>query len=311
MKGANAMDLTTIFCQADEFCKYYEKNAPKELLERDSCEVMRRGCSMSRSELMALTIYYAALSTELKTFKAFYKYRYDELKSAFPGLLSYNRIIELREELLTPLAMFFISLFAHCTGTSWIDSTKIIACHNKRQYSHKTLKAIAAKGKTGDGWFYGLKLHAVVNEFSEFVMIMLTPGNVADNSEAVINTCTRHLQGLLFGDKGYILSPERWRELYERGLKLIHGLRANMRNKFVSLDEKLLLSKRANICESPFSKLKDRMSLQSTKHRSLYGFFCNTLTMLIAYQLWARERARILRQKTLQDLPENIAIITS
>jgi transposase len=39
---------------------------------------------------------------------------------------------------------------------------------------------LAARGKTSVDWFFGFKLHLVVNEEGELLNVHLTPGNVDD-----------------------------------------------------------------------------------------------------------------------------------
>jgi hypothetical protein len=124
----------------------------------------------------------------------------------------------------------------------------------------------------------------VSNHFGEIINLLITPGNMADNNPFVIDALTKGLFGKIFGDKGYIINPSFWQELYKKGVQIIHGLRSNMKQKLMPLADKILLRKRACIAEGVFSILKDRMSLQYTKHRSLYGFFCHIFSMLIAYQ---------------------------
>lgn len=279
------MDLTTIFCDVDDFCKEYVEHAKKNNLPLFQCEKRERLFQMTLSEIISVFIYHAVCSPEFKTFKAFYKYTHSELKSAFPGLVSYGRMIELKELVQLPMCMFLLTKLGKCTGISFGDSTKIEACNIKRASAHKTLKQISARGKTGSGWFYGSKLHLVLSHVGEIVSLLITPGNVADNNRWVIQKLTEHLFGKFFGDKGYIISPDLWQDLYKRGLQIIHGLRANMKPKLLPLEDKILLRKRASISETGFSILKDRMSLQYTKNRSVYGFMSAIVSMLIAYQL--------------------------
>lgn len=274
------MDLTTIFYHVDNFCKQYTKQIEDGTLPPHKIQQSL----MTLSEIMTVFIYNASCSHEFKTFKAFYKYAQSELKSAFPALLSYGRMIELKEPIQVSLTMFLMTALGAYTGTSFVDSTKVESCNIKRESSHKTLKSISAKGKTGAGWFYGLKVHLVLNHFGEIINLLITPGNFADNNRFVIDALTEGLFGKIFGDKGYIIDPSFWQELYKKGIQIIHGLRSNMKQKIMPIADKILLRKRACIAEGAFSILKDRMSLQYTKHRSLYGFFCHILSMLIAYQ---------------------------
>jgi hypothetical protein len=285
------MALTIIFCKVDDFCKIYLKNAQRCALPNYEKGSRKRERNMTLSEIMSLHIYYAACSHKYKTFKAFYECRYAELLSAFPKLVSYERAIELKEEILVPLVMFFLSILSGCTGITYGDSTAIKACHIKRAYAHSTLRDIARFGKTTNGWFYGTKLHLFLNEYSQIIACLLTPGNVSDNNHDLLRKMRTKLWGKLFGDKGYIITPEFWEELYEAGLQVIHGLRSNMANKMMTMEDKLLHRRRANVSEGGFSMLKDRMSLEYTRVRSLYGYFCNIIIMLISYQFWASVRA--------------------
>lgn len=49
-------------------------------------------------------------------------------------------------------------LSAKCTGISFVDSTPLRVCKNRRIHIHKTFAGIAARGKCSMGWFYGFKL---------------------------------------------------------------------------------------------------------------------------------------------------------
>jgi Transposase DDE domain len=280
-------DLVVIFCRIDDFCKYYNEQAligNKPLLGTSNNR--NSECKMTHSEIMTVFIYGAMYSTDFKTFKAFYNHKQAELKSAFPNLLSYERLIELKQEVNLYLAAFLLSILGQCTGISYVDSTKIEACKVKRTSRHKTLKGIAKTGKTSDGWFFGTKLHLLLNDKGEIINFMLTPGNVADNNHRVVEFLSHDLFGKFFGDKGYILDPDFWRMLFERGIQFIHGMRKNMKARpLMPLLDTLLLRKRASMVETVIGILKDRMSLQYTRVRSVYGFLCNFLCSLIAYQL--------------------------
>lgn len=55
------------------------------------------------------------------------------------------------------------------------------------------------------GWFYGLKLHLVVNDRGELLACQITPGNVDDRKPVPV-LCKR-LFGKLIADRGYISQP--------------------------------------------------------------------------------------------------------
>ena len=69
---------------------------------------------------------------------------------------------------------------------------------------------------------------------------------------------------------------------FKKGIKLVTGLKSNMKDKLMNFNEKFLLRKRSLI-ESVFSVLK-RNGLEHSRHRSIYGFILHILGSLIAYQ---------------------------
>jgi hypothetical protein len=124
------------------------------------------------------------------------------LKKYFPHLVSYNRFVKISQKVVLELSAFFTSKLEPCTGISYIDSTKIAVCNNKRISRNKVSKDIAAMGKSTMGWFFGFKLHLIVNDKGGLVKAMVTPGNVDDRIP--VSKITSSLFGKLFGDKGYI-----------------------------------------------------------------------------------------------------------
>ena len=90
--------------------------------------------------------------------------------------------------------------------------------------------SLAKRGKTTAGWFYGFKLHLIINEVGEILAFQFTPGNVADVS--TLESLSRGIFGKLFGDKGYI-SAKSAKKLFERGLKLFTTFRKKMKNKLI------------------------------------------------------------------------------
>ena len=162
-----------------------------------------------------------------------------------------------------------------------MDSTKIQICHNKRIPRNKVFAGVAKRGKTTAGWFHGFKLHLLINEVGEILAFQFTPGNVADVS--VLESLSQGLIGKLFGDKGYI-SAEIAKRLFERGIKLFTTLRNKMKNKFLAMEDKILLRKRV-LVETVNDQLKNISQLEHTRHRSIENFFINALAAIGAYML--------------------------
>lgn len=276
------MLLVKIFCETDDFCKLFKKQFQKTFLT-DGKKLRNRPFIMNPSEIMTIAIYFHF--SGYKTFKDYYeKHVLIHLKSEFPNLVSYNRFLELRKNIALPLAIFaqLQAQLATCTGASFIDSFCLEVSHQRRIYSHKVFKGIAQRGKTSVGWFYGFKLHIIINHVGEIISFYITPGNISDNNEKVLNKLTQKLFGKLYGDKGYIVRPEVFEKLYLKGVHLITKLRKNMKNKLISLEDKIGLKKRG-VIESVGAILKEDLSLEHSRHRSVFGFMTHVISTLVAY----------------------------
>lgn len=270
------MSLEELFCHVDDFCKAYDEYLKPHLLG----EPNRRGpkCRLSRSEVMTIMIEFHR--SRYRDFKTYYlEHVRKHLKAEFPSLVSYSRFVELIPASLVPLVIYLKTRFGQCTGISFVDSTPIPVCHNKRIKRNKVFEESAKRGKGSMGWFYGFKLHLVVNEYGELLGVRLTAGNVDDRKPIPQFAAT--LFGKLFADRGYI-SKDLFKQLYDDGLQLITPIRSNMNNKLMPLFDKILLRKRS-IIETINDQLKNLSQIVHTRHRSATNFAVNLIAGLIAY----------------------------
>ncbi len=275
------MELVTLFYLVDEFCKGFEPQWRAQLVASGEA-VRNKPCALSLSEILTIVIWFQA--SNHKTFKHYYTdYVRVYLSADFPGLVSYGRFVELMSNASIPLHALLVSLLGQPSRANFIDSTKVVVCDNHRIRRNKVFKGLAARGKSSMGWFYGFKLHLVVNERGELTSLMLTPGNVADcNTKLGVKLC-QHLHGKLYGDRGYI-SKDLFEALWRQGVQLVTGIRKNMKNKLLPLWDKLMLRKR-NLIETINDQLKNSNQIEHTRHRSPKNFLTNLLAGLIAYQL--------------------------
>jgi transposase len=196
------------------------------------------------------------------------------------ALLSYGCFVEVMPSLLVPLTAYLHTQLGACTGIRFIDSSKLVACHNARIHQHRVFAGRAARGKTTMGWFFGFKLHRVVNDRGERLAFCLTPGNVDDRKP--VPRLVRRLFGKLFADKGYISLALAQQLFVEQGVQLITRLRKNLRNRLIELTDKLLLRKRS-IIETIYDQLKNISQIEHARHRSPVNFLVNLVAGLIAY----------------------------
>jgi hypothetical protein len=213
-----------------------------------------------------MSIYIHFHQSHYRDFKNYYLY---EVKThyahLFPKLVTYPRFVTLIKTVLVPLCAFLQTLTGEKTGIYFIDSLLIKACHIKREKQHRVFEGIAKKGKSSVGWFYGFKLHLVINDKGELIAFKLTVGNVDDRQP--VPDLVQTLIGKLVGDKGYI-SQKLFEELLKQGLQLITRIKKNMKNKLMPLVDKLLLRKRA-VIESVNDQLKNISQIEHTRHRSV------------------------------------------
>ena len=216
------------------------------------------------------------------------------MKDFFPKHLSYNRFVELMSSTIVPLTVYIISgRLGKCSGISFIDSTSIDVCHNKRISRNKVFEDIARIGKTTSGWFYGFKLHLTINDKGEILSFFLTPGNTDDRNEKVIAALTKNIFGKLFGDKGYI-SKKLVEKLLQNNIQLITGIRKNMKSKIADMADKVLLRKRS-IIETVNDFLKNICQIEHTRHRSPINFMVNLLAGLVAYSFLPKKPSLNIR----------------
>jgi hypothetical protein len=221
-------------------------------LQDGSRKRLQKG-QLSISEIMTIIILFH--QSNYRTFKAFYtEYVSVFLRSEFPQLVSYPRFVALMSRAFGPLCAYLSSLFGECSGISYIDSTPLAVCNNRRIQAHRVFAGLAQRGKTSMGWFYGFKLHLAVNEKGELLAVQFTPGNVDDRKP--VYRLTQRLSGRLFADRGYVsqkLAQQLWQD---RQLFLVTRIRKNMQNRLMLMSDKLLLRKRA-IIESILDQLKN------------------------------------------------------
>lgn len=291
------MDILPVFCDIDDFCLLFEPLWQQRLLSHEPRQ-RRRASALCLSEVMTIIVLFHTSS--YRNFKSYYtEHVMKHLVWAFPRLPSYNRFVELMPSALIPLCGYLQTRKGQCSGISFIDSTSLKVCHNRRIHSHKVFEGCARRGKTSVDWFYGFKLHLVINDCGELLNLRLTPGNVDDRRP--VPELVKELFGKLFADKGYI-SQTLFETLYDRPLQLVTKLKQKMNNRLVSMFDKIMLRKRA-IIESVMDQLKNISQIEHSRHRSVANCFVNLLAGLVAYTYREKKPSLNIRIKEQLRLP--------
>ena len=280
--------ITEIFFIIDEFSKVFDATTEKSSLISDSAiKTRNRKSKVSQSEVMTIMVLFHY--KQYRNLKHFYLYYVKvHMKNEFPESVSYNRFVELEQKAILPMAIFLKTCYLRrCTGVSFIDSTPLRACHIKREKQHKTFKNTATKGQCYLGWFFGFKLHLIVNDKGEILDFMLTQANVDDREPLRNQDFHKRIFGKIYGDKGYI-GKDLFEQLFVDGVHLVTKIRKNMKNSLMLLQDRIILRKRALI-ETVNDELKNQCEIEHTRHRSFENFTSNLLSGLIAYSFFDKK----------------------
>lgn len=284
--------LVEIFCLIDDFCKFFQDAGaiiclpmpPRKRKSKAAYRHRKRKSSMNLSEIMTIIILFHY--SNYRCFKHFYlRCILGELRSYFPQATGYTRFVQMMPVSLMPLTVFLNCLKGKETGLYYVDSTTLDVCHIKREKSHKVFKGVAKKGHNSMGWFFGFKLHLVINQLGELMACKLTPGNVDDRKP--VSDMMNNLEGWLFGDKGYI-GKEFMEKLKKQFVEIFTKVKKNMKERILTVSQKFFLKKRG-IIETTIGLLKHQNQIEHTRHRSPINAFVNLVAGLIAYQINPRK----------------------
>ncbi len=277
--------ISDIFCLVDEFCKEFDNTTNSFMLGRPS----KRPAVMSKSEVISICLLFHL--SGFRCFKHFYLfYLQRHMQAEFPKTVSYNRFVELSQAVLLPMTVFLKTCcLGVCSGISFVDSTPIRVCNNKRIKRNKVFKGIAEVGKSTMGWFYGFKLHIVINDKGEILNFAITQANVDDREPLKKEAFLKAVFGKLFADKGYI-SDKLTKILFVNDIHLITSIRNNMKNSLMTMNDKIMLRKRS-VIETVNDELKNICQVEHSRHRSFVNFVTNLVAGLIAYAFLPKKPA--------------------
>ena len=273
--------LAQIFVETDDLYKAFQAWSNHNLIGYLLLP-QKRSPNLSPAEVATIIVAY-----HLSGYKCFeYYYRECLLKtysSCFPQAPSYKRFVSLT---IRALPLLLLLLLCKCsqslrTGHYFIDSKKLEVCHIRREHSNKVFSLLARKGKSSVGWFFGLKLHLVINHMGQVVTFAFTPANVADNNHGVLHFLLGGLKGRCAGDKGY--QSTLFGEFCEQGLQLLVRPRKGMRPLPALVADMDLLRQRPLI-ESVNDIVATVCDVEHSRHRNPYHGLASMIAAVVAYQ---------------------------
>jgi len=277
--------ITEIFCTVDDFCKEITQILDENSIESDySAKKRKRKSKLSDSEVISIMVFFHLKG--YRCLKHFYiHYVQKHMQSEFPETVSYNRFVELQSKSVLPMVVFLQTCcLGKCSGISFLDSTVLKVCHYKREKQNKVFRGMAAKGRGTMGWFFGFKLHIIINERGEIIDFLITQGNIDDRQPLKDKAFHDKVFGKIFADRGYI-GKDLFEKLFVDGIHLVTKIKKNMKNALMHIYDKILLRKRA-VIESVNDILKNQCQIEHTRHRSFDNFITNLISGLIAYAFY-------------------------
>lgn len=268
--------LIEIFIDVDDFMKDFQAHLHHHTIgQTDKPQSL-----LHPSEIITVVIGYHF--SRMDCFKSYYQLLLcTRFKGLFPALPCYARFIALKKHYFMELFAFLCSRMAPPSPqANFVDSKKLESCHIKRAGQHRTMKGLASKGKTSTGWFFGLKLHLVINQYGQLCKFTITSGKVSDNNKRVLGTLFKDMKGVFFGDKGYLTKLRT--ALSEKGVELITKTRKNMK-KIPLSPQKAHFLKQRGLIETVFGLMTFQADIDHTRHRSQMGMFINLFSGMIAY----------------------------
>jgi hypothetical protein len=286
--------LYQVFIDVDDFMLAYTRYAKNQIC---SSQKQKPGpkSSLHPSEIISILIFYHY--SGYKCFQYYYEYMVTkELRSYFPNIVSYTQFLGYIKDIGEPLYLFNQCRCAQSdrTGIYFADSKKLPVCDNRRIPSNRVFKDVAGRGKSSTGWFYGLKMHLVINNLGEIVQFLITPANFADNNKTVLEQLLVNLNGKCFADKGYL--TKFFDHFFHKGIQIITKIRNNMKNTLMLLNDKYWLKKRA-IIESVNDLLMSVFDVDHTRHRNPWNAIIHALAGIAAYSYYPKKPSVFIRHE--------------
>lgn len=270
-------NIEEIYCLIDNFVKLIDK----KILKKNT--VGRKGL-LTRSEYITLGIIQKFIG--FHTTKNFYHFVYNYLKKDFRKLPCYEQFcagLHANLKYLVPILDILEQLNLRISKDIFIvDSSSMSICSNAHRYNLSIDLGNASAGKNLNGWYYGFKIHMIINHDMDIVSVKFTTASTND-LKALNKNFLRKIKGYLIGDKGYI-SYKKTKELRAEGIELITRSRKNMK-KTPANKKVISLLKLRNRVETVFGKLKCSFNMIQKYSRSLTSYFTHILSAIVAYTI--------------------------
>lgn len=158
------------------------------------------------------------------------------------------------------------------------DSTDLPVCLPKNARRHRIMEFFSSWGKTGKGWFYGLKLHLTTDLNRKLLSFKFSSGNVHDSQ--VFLELNKNLEGIFVADAGYC-SKKLNKEFYQEGKRILFAKPKKNMKKLIT-DFQFHLYNTRMLIEVSIRNLKMFHGLITSLPRSANGYLANYIYSLLS-----------------------------
>ncbi|WP_263363681.1 transposase [Candidatus Enterovibrio escicola] len=138
-------DLDAVFVDVDDFCQTFLPVWKKDLISSGVKQQNKPSC-LSASEVMLIMI-------------AFHQSKYRDLKTYY---------------------IHFVYTTSLTVRIPFVNSSKLQVYNNLRILRHQVFKGTKKREKGTMGWFYGFKLHLIINDQGGIISVKVMTTNVDD-----------------------------------------------------------------------------------------------------------------------------------
>lgn len=261
-------DITTLYTIVDDYLP-------------DNFRKVGRPSALTDREMITILVWCTVL-LKSRTIKDIYEFiRVYHLRD-FPLLPDYCSFVRHCNRLNPLLELLLTKSLETDSRIQFVDSTMLQVCKLIRADRHRVAKGMADFGKNWQGWHYGFKLHATVNEEGKLCGFHFTPASFHD-AQALPFLIRGMMKRIIVGDGGYTASVMR-NKIHEQNKSFVLAPpHPKQKKKLMTKWQHILLKARPKV-ECMFDYLKNHLSLVTSFPRSVNGYFFNYLRTLVAYQ---------------------------
>lgn len=207
---------------------------------KEKTKELKKGRPSKLNEVDLITILLIGHYHEIQTTKKLYDFIQTYMQSDFNELPCYEQFTRGLRSVshYLDLVLTMIGNYNKEKNNDFyiIDSTPLPVSKFDSYTCPKWASDAAKKGKNIFGYYFGFKLHLIINQSMEVVSYTITSANMHDVKSLSLSDFITTIQGKLIGDKGYICSEAVKNNLKQNNIELIF----KKRNNIYFLNDKLL-----------------------------------------------------------------------